>query len=601
MKFSVIIPTYKKEKQFLIDAINSVLNQTYKNYEIIVVDDNEKDIYCKYSREVEQLYKNNKKIKIIYNNKNKGANYSRNIGIKNSSGEIISFLDSDDEWYDNYLEKTFNKMQEDNRLFCYSGYKIITKDSEIIKNIDGISGYIYKEELLYDRLSPTSCVSVYKKCFKKAGLFDEDLPARQDYDMWIRISKYYEVSQVPEVLVKIKRVGQDRISNDYRKRVKGTNMVYQKSIESLDKDLLYLKRDMLYYKNIYVMNIYKSARKFDKTFDAAKLALHYRFSVKLLMCAIMYMLISFRIMKYIKKFIRRFKYYITRKNKLKKIMFKTYNFIYDLYKKIIYRIYKPKNTLNNKKRKERIIVTMSAIPTRYKKVNLSIETMFRQTMKPDKIILYLDIENKDISLPKVLLEQQKRGLEICYVNRLKPHTKYFYAFKKYKKDIIITVDDDIYYPYNLIETLYKSYIKNKNCISCMRLHKITFNGDLPNKYKDWIMEYEGIDTLTPSHKFLATGVGGILYPPNILKKEWDNIENIKKFALGQDDIWLKYMEIINNVKVVRATNKHYVLKNILGTQQVNLREDNVKKNGNDCALEQLSKYYNIYRKDFEKN
>ncbi len=281
------------------------------------------------------------------------------------------------------------------------------------------------------------------------------------------------------------------------------------------------------------------------------------------------------------------------KNKIEEIM-------YDLYKKILFKIVISKKKINTEKRDERIIVSMATIPSRFNKVHYAIETLLRQSMMPDKIILYIDDDYIDLKLPEKLLKQKERGLEICYVKSLKSHNKYFYSFTKYKKDIIITVDDDLYYPHNLIETLYKSYKNNKNCVSTMRLHKITFDNEEIENYKNWLYEYQEKDALIPSNIYLATGGGGTLYPPNILKKEWDNVENIKKLALGQDDIWLKYMEIINGIKVVRATDKRYKLRKIVGTQKISLKINNVLYGKNDEAIRTLSKYYKITKNDFMK-
>ena len=274
------------------------------------------------------------------------------------------------------------------------------------------------------------------------------------------------------------------------------------------------------------------------------------------------------------------------------------NKILNLFNPLKYKMIKSKNGLNKDIRDKKIIVSLTSIPSRYEKLPLCIECLLRQTMKPDEIILYLGIENKDKKLPKELLEQTKKGLKIEYREDIKPHTKYYYAMKEHKNDIIITVDDDIYYDKNLVKILYNSYLKYPNVVSCMRPHKITFKDEI-NPYNEWKMEYNGKDAIIPSNLLFATGVGGVLYPPHILPEETFNIENIKEYAYKQDDVWLKFVELKNNIKVVKASNKKYHLYTIKDTQKISLRQNNVEQNQNDIYIKKLYKYFNISKDNFK--
>ena len=120
---SIIMPYYRK-----IDTVNrtikSVVNQTYKKFELIIVyDDNALEEYYK----IKNFIKNNKKIKLIKNKKNIGAGKSRNIGIKNCNGNIITFIDSDDTWHPQKLKKQLNFLDKNNYNFIFCGYKKILK------------------------------------------------------------------------------------------------------------------------------------------------------------------------------------------------------------------------------------------------------------------------------------------------------------------------------------------------------------------------------------------------------------------------------------------------------------------------------------------
>lgn len=275
------------------------------------------------------------------------------------------------------------------------------------------------------------------------------------------------------------------------------------------------------------------------------------------------------------------------------------NKVLNIIKPIEYAFFKNKNGINTKiEREKKIIISLTSIPSRYSKLSLCIEGLLRQRMKPDKIILYLGIENKNIKLPKKVLNQTKRGLTIEYREDLKPHTKYFYAIDEYPNDIIITVDDDIFYSKKLVETLYKSYLKYPRCVSCMRSHKILFDGNKIKPYNEWIYEYNGKDATTPSHLFFATGVGGVLYPPKVLPKEIFEISKLKELSYRQDDVWLKAMEILNNTKVVKASNKDYHLYIVRGTQQIALNKSNVGKCQNDIYINNVLTYYNLKKQNF---
>lgn len=244
-------------------------------------------------------------------------------------------------------------------------------------------------------------------------------------------------------------------------------------------------------------------------------------------------------------------------------------------------------------RKPRIIVSLTTIPSRIKAVSVVVEIMLRQSLKPDKIVLYLGEEFfQNVELPKELIDLTEKGLEIRYRKDLKPHTKYFYAMQEFRDDIIITVDDDILYPRTLIENLVNSYKKYPKAVSCMRAHKITYESDgsiLP--YNKWIGRVKG--NMRPSHKLLATGVGGVLYPPNCFNKMAFDVDKIKELSFKADDIWLKVMEWINDIPVVKAKYGKGITLIVKDTQEVNLVDDNLNNNRNDIYMNNLLKEYNF--------
>lgn len=247
-------------------------------------------------------------------------------------------------------------------------------------------------------------------------------------------------------------------------------------------------------------------------------------------------------------------------------------------------------------RKKKIIVSLTSFPKRIYDVPTTILALLQQTMKPDRITLWLSNEEfpgKEKDLPKRLLRLRKYGVEICWGENLRAHTKYFHIMKECPEDIVITVDDDISYGHDLIRTLYDSYQKHPDAVSAMRVHLMTWapDGNL-EPYIDWKYEYCGMRDI-PSMCLFATGVGGVLYPPHCMHKEMFNIENIRKFSLANDDIWLKFMQILNSTPVVYCGNNKK-LEFVGNTQSVGLCYSNVQEGGNDTIIETMMNQYNSF-------
>jgi len=272
---------------------------------------------------------------------------------------------------------------------------------------------------------------------------------------------------------------------------------------------------------------------------------------------------------------------------------KIINLLMPLYYRLT-QIFHSSGVNQQEKREQKIVVSLTSFPARINTVWLTIESLMRQTLKPDVIILWLgeDQFTGIDSLPKSLKKQQKRGLTIEFCEDIKPHKKYYYAFQKYRNDLIITVDDDIFYPNWIIEGLLILHKKFPNCICCNIAHLITFNEDgEPNSYDDWLNNPKQING--PTKALLPTGVGGILYPPNSIDDEVFNKESIKNFCLFADDIWLKVMSLRKGTSVVKNENFPRRLFHVASTQKVALWKENVTMGRNDIQLKNIIDYYNL--------
>lgn len=252
---------------------------------------------------------------------------------------------------------------------------------------------------------------------------------------------------------------------------------------------------------------------------------------------------------------------------------------------IPYYIYKPKLKYNSD---NNIIVSFTTYPARIKCLPLVVGSIIRQKIKPQKIILYLSKKQfEDLKNP-IIKGIVRQGVIVKLVDDdLKSHKKYYYAMQEYPNNIIITIDDDIIYDKNMIADLYKSYLKHKTCISARRVHKMKFDENkmiLP--YNEW--DYNTKKHIDEeSYELMATGCGGVLYPPKSLHQDWKNVKTIKSSCLRADDLWLKIMELKNNVPVVLVKSKSYKLRHIWGTDRNGLGISNITYDGNDIQLRNI--------------
>ena len=179
---SIIIPYYKK-KSFFKKTINSVLNQTYKNFEVILIydDNNRSELLF-----VKKVLKKVKNKKIIINKKNVGVGISRNHGIQRSKGKFISFLDADDIWDKNKLKKQIKFMKTNNLNFSYSNYSIIDDKGVLLKKIKSPEAIKFKN-LLFSCDIALSSVIVNSSLLKSEKF--PNLKTKEDYLLWLKLSK----------------------------------------------------------------------------------------------------------------------------------------------------------------------------------------------------------------------------------------------------------------------------------------------------------------------------------------------------------------------------------------------------------------------------
>ena len=233
---SVIIPTYGRAADIVLRAVESIRKQTYTDWELYVVDDNKEQ--NPYSEPIKRRLEGIKDTRIHYlrMEKNSGACAARNKGIWESKGEYLAFLDDDDEWYPEKLEKQIPKFEDPLVGFVYCGFFMFQEKKGKGKSswIQFTRGDVYTRLLKGNFMGGTPGVIIRRSCFDKCGYFREDMPSSQDYEMWLRLAKAYQVDSVAEDLVKVHLHEEDSITKSLDRRIEG----YRKILCSYHDDII---------------------------------------------------------------------------------------------------------------------------------------------------------------------------------------------------------------------------------------------------------------------------------------------------------------------------------------------------------------------------
>lgn len=246
---------------------------------------------------------------------------------------------------------------------------------------------------------------------------------------------------------------------------------------------------------------------------------------------------------------------------------------------------------SNNVKKKRLIVSLTSFPARINRVWLVIETLMRQSHKPDMIILWLStcqFPSKKY-LPESLLRLEKRGLRIELVkNDLRSHKKYFYVFQNFPEDIIVTVDDDIFYPSTAIEELMNYHQIFPEAIIARYGSKIEILNNEIISYKMWRNHYEQVQ---PDYNVFFGSGGGALFPPNSLPKVTFEKGLFIELCFYADDIWLNTMCRLNGKKIFKTKSGPCSLLPVLNKNNVTLSGINLHKDLNDEQLKNVRNHF----------
>ena len=233
-----------------------------------------------------------------------------------------------------------------------------------------------------------------------------------------------------------------------------------------------------------------------------------------------------------------------------------------------------------------VVVSLTSYGKRLGIVHLTILSLMRQSVRPDRIVLWLDAEED--AVPDSLKELEKYGLDIRYGREdLKGHKKYFWALREFADQCVITVDDDVMYPADTVGSLLAAHDRHPDAVVARRVNRMVVADGRLAPYVDWEFEWHEDDA--PRDDLLATGVGGVLYPPHCFGDRAFELGPIAGTGLGNDDLWLKANEIIYGRKVAWAPcdlPHPYV---IVPDQEDGLWDTNVRGGDNDVSIRAIER------------
>lgn len=243
---SVIIPAFNAMPH-LPQTIESVLQQTFNDFEILIIDDASTDSTVEWISQIKDH-----RIHLIQQTKNQGPNAARNLGINSAKGDYIAFLDADDIWEPAKLFKQVEILERDIHIgLIYTSATIMNEEGQVTGRlfVARKEGNVWESLIQGNFVDCPSSVIVRRECFNQVGLFDVNFRCFEDWEMWIRIAKTYRFAAMSEPLVKFRMVANSN-SKNYHLMETSFHQVINKIFQSVDTEILPLKKRSCSHANI---------------------------------------------------------------------------------------------------------------------------------------------------------------------------------------------------------------------------------------------------------------------------------------------------------------------------------------------------------------
>ncbi|MUH01592.1 glycosyltransferase [Scytonema sp. UIC 10036] len=260
-KVSVVIPAYNS-MQYLPETLESVLQQTFTNFEVLIINDGSTDNIIQWASEIADP-----RVKLI-SQKNQGVSVARNTGIALSQGEYIAFLDADDLWQQTKLEKQARCLDENPEIgLVHTSMALVDAKGKPTGRVMAsfAEGEVWKELVESNKIACSS-VMVRRCCLEKVGGFEPNLHFAEDWDLWIRISSHYSFAVIKEPLYYYRQIPTS-LSKNLAVLQQSFEFVIEKTFRSVPQELLYLKNRS--YGHAYLCLGWKALQSYDKDYKRA--------------------------------------------------------------------------------------------------------------------------------------------------------------------------------------------------------------------------------------------------------------------------------------------------------------------------------------------
>ena len=559
------MPVFNEEK-YLPQTLDSLRAQTMRDYELICVDDGSTD----HSLEILQSYSaKDNRIRIVHQDR-KGAGTARNLGFQTAIGKYTIFLDSDDLFAPELLERSYSRAEETGAditafQFCRL-YEDGHRENRTGVHLEWLSkdtrefNYCQCPDRIMSVVNPTPWNKLYRSQFiRERNLRFEEISSTNDITFAaVSVAMAEKVACLDEHLV-FYRVGHSgTITSSKPTKLHNVKTAVVSAVEQVQA--------LPYYQSIIKAVRFFAVDNFRFAFDS----------------------------------------YVTDLTDENAADF--YRFLHDFFNGPLF----PESGtaiendiyLNNlytavkrlpledylEQSREPVTVSLTSYPARIRFVPRALDSIWKQSHLPDQVVLWLAEEqfpNGEADLPDELKSLIQRGqLQLRWCDDLMPHKKYFYMLQECRAGVVITIDDDLCYPTDMIRRLMMAHLAYPGTVAAMRTHVMAIEQDgslLP--YRLWLKETTaGLET--PSFQLLATGGAGALYPANLFTAEVFDREAVLNNCLRADDLWMKAMELICDVPVVPAAD-HMDLCYVPDSQEEALWHGNIEQDGNDIQFERI--------------
>lgn len=248
---------------------------------------------------------------------------------------------------------------------------------------------------------------------------------------------------------------------------------------------------------------------------------------------------------------------------------------------------------------EEVVVSLTTYGKRLHDVALTVESIMQGSLKPSGIVLFLGDDLRGTTLPIALQNQMKRGLEVEYCKDVRSYTKIIPALRRFPDAVTVTVDDDAFYAFDLLENIIAEHQRHPSDVIAARMHRIVLdNKGMPRKYKRWERNAYPED-VSPLN--FATGAGGVAYPPHSLPEETLNEDVFLSLCPYADDIWLYCMELLAGTAVRKCFTHSPIGEDLVFNKDVQgtglrLVNNHSHKINNDTQLRAVLTRYRLYDK-----